>query len=447
MPTLRDRLQAAVDEIALADSHEHLMQEPARLATGDNCLLSFFHHYASSDLVSAGLSPAELELIRDGAAPLDRRLDTLWPWWQAITNTSYARALVIAAADLYGVELTGKAAWRRLCERFAETNKPGWYRHVMKEKAKIEVSLLDEGGEVDRAYFRQVIRMDHIVAARTLGELQALRHRHEHGSGLAPIERQTGVAIHTLEGLVAALDVAFDRAREQGAVGIKTGLAYHRTLDFAKVTRHEAEVVFNRIFAGRGEGPGWHEARPLQDYLMHQVIKRCQEHHLPLQIHTGIQEGNGNDLRNANPTHLIPLFVEYPAVRFDIFHAGYPWSTELAVMAKAFPNVYPDLAWVHAITEYGGRRILHEWLDTVPANKIFGFGGDYRFIEGAYAHARMARRNTAWVLAEKVEWGQYTEEAAVQYARWLLHDNLCRVYDLETKRQPPAPRGKRRGSA
>ena len=44
-------------------------------------------------------------------------------------------------------------------------------------------------------------------------------------------------------------------------------------------------------------------------------------------------------------------------------------------------------------------------LDSVPANKIFGFGGDYRYPELSYGHLVIARRNIATVLAARVENG------------------------------------------
>jgi predicted TIM-barrel fold metal-dependent hydrolase len=285
------------------------------------------------------------------------------------------------------------------------------------------VSLHDVGRvDSDRTYFVPIVRFDNFITVRSRVELDA-------------IVRQAEMAIHTLDALLEALDKEFEKAIRGGAVGVKTGLAYQRVLAYDKATRHEAETIFNRIFAHLGEGAGWLEAKPLQDFMMHQVVQRCKEHRLPLQIHTGIQEGNGNDIRNANPTHLIPLFMEYREMVFDVFHAGYPYSTEVAIMAKNFATVHPDLCWMHAATQYGSRRILHEWLDTVPANKIFAFGGDYCFIDGAYGHARMAREDVAVVLAEKVEWGQLTEQEALRCARMILRENLMRVYDIERKRK------------
>jgi V/A-type H+-transporting ATPase subunit C len=61
-------------------------------------------------------------------------------------------------------------------------------------------------------------------------------------------------------------------------------------------------------------------------------------------------------------------------------------------------------------------------------NKILGFGGDYRFPELTYAHARMARRNITQVLAGKVQAGLFGEEQAAAIGRALLRDNALGLF-------------------
>ena len=107
------------------------------------------------------------------------------------------------------------------------------------------------------------------------------------------------------------------------------------------------------------------------------------------------------------------LLLEYREARFDLFHAGYPYQSEMATLGKNFPNAYVDLCWVHVISPWVARQTLHEWIETVPANKIFAFGGDYIFVEGAYSHACMARNDVAEVLTEKVETGYLSEDEAI----------------------------------
>jgi hypothetical protein len=51
-------------------------------------------------------------------------------------------------------------------------------------------------------------------------------------------------------------------------------------------------------------------------------------------------------------------------------------------------------------------------------------------VEGAYAHAALARRNVAKVLAEKVEAGYLTEDEAMALAHRLLRENAVRFFRL-----------------
>ena len=207
-------------------------------------------------------------------------------------------------------------------------------------------------------------------------------------------------------------------------MAIKSALAYDRTLQYDEVSRPDAARAFDRLFASassRSTDPV--SQKQLVDYMMHKLIQQAAEHHLPVQIHTGLQTGNWNHIAWTNPSHLSDLLNEYQHVRFDVFHGGYPYCSELATLAKNLPNVYPDLCWLYIISPGAARRALHEWIETVPANKILGFGGDFCHVEGAYGHAQMARVGTADVLAEKVENGYLKEEEAAVLLERILHLN------------------------
>ena len=415
---LRERLLAHVQDIRIVDTHEHLVPEADRVAQPAD-FFTWFAHYASSDLVSAGMSGDDLQFVRDSGKPLLERWQRLAPHWEHAKTTAYGRALIIAARELYDVpEITG-ATVEALSSRIAEANKPGLYRWVLKEKSGIDLSIIDVGTtDVDREFFAPMVRLDDFIGVTNRGALDGL-------------ERRTSVAIHSLDDLLRALDAAFDQAVAGRAVGVKSGLAYSRILQYDKVTRADAERLFVRLFAGLGHGLSWSEAKSLQDFVMHEVVRRCIQYHLPMQIHTGLQEGNANIITNANPAHLTNLFLEYREARFDIFHGGYPYCRELAALAKNFPNVYVDMSWLNVISPAVSRRMLDEWIETVPANKIFAFGGDYLFVEGVYAHQRLARDVVSRVLSAKVEDGYLTEDEAHELAIKLLRTNPAKLYHLD----------------
>ena len=119
-------------------------------------------------------------------------------------------------------------------------------------------------------------------------------------------------------------------------------------------------------------------------------------------------------------------------VTFDIFHIGYPYEHVLSYLAKAFPNVYIDMCWAHAISPTACVNALVEWLDAVPANKISAFGGDYCFVDGVYGHQYLARENVSRALALKVDNGVFDCNRAVEIARMLLLENPKRIFNLSS---------------
>jgi hypothetical protein len=403
--------------MTIFDTHEHLWHEDARLQRKVDFFL-LFSHYTDSDLVTAGMSPQAVRELQNPDIPLEKRWRDFAPYWPYARTTGYGRCMLIAARDLYGIEDINEQTYPLLSERISAANRPGWFETVMKEKARIELSVLDdlttEHGEPlkpEPKFFKIVTRFDYIVMA---GQRNDLSH----------IEKVTDVDINNLSDLERALERAVENGLRQGLAGIKCALAYERTLQFEEATRADAERAFEKIFGPRTSAPPDPQARKLlQDYMLHKVIQQAAEHHLPVQIHTGLQAGNSNHIAWTNPSHLSDLLDQYQQVRFDLFHGGYPYCGEFATLGKNLPNVYPDLCWLHIIAPGVAKRLLHELIETVPANKIMGYGGDFFHVEGAYAHAQMARAVTAEVLAEKVEEGYLKEEEAAPLLQRILYQN------------------------
>lgn len=426
------QLSNAISQIDIIDTHEHLIQEKERLASTPDLFQTFLAHYLSSDLISAGMSYDELSVLRDSSMPLETRWTLFAPYWDDVRYTGYAQVIEKAVQGLYGVSDLSDQTYETIASRMAERNQSGLYNWVLRDKSGIEHVILDSTetplDHVDYSIFAPVIRFRDFIMVRSKPELHML-------------EQRCQQQIHTFHDLIQALESEINRLHPRIA-GIKIGLAYQRTLKFDKVTYHEAEEVFTNIFNQEtfervmignrhqysSASLSLEECKPLQDFLVHRIIQVASRCGLPIQIHTGLQEGNENIITNSQPTLLTNLFREYRNVRFDIFHGAYPYSGELATLAKNFQNVYIDLCWLHMISPVRARYALSEWLDTVPSNKIFGFGGDYRFIEGVYGHVVLARANIAQVLADKVDEGIMSIPQAIQIASRLLHDNAYNFF-------------------
>jgi len=428
-----ETLEQFVENLWIIDTHEHLVPENGRVNAKADPLQTFLLQYASSDLISAGLKVEDYAVIMNSSTPIEERWAALEPFWEKASNTGYFDALRVAAKDLYGVDDINAKTIKRLKEKMEETNKIGLYKWVLKDKAKIKLSILDpinDNIEVDRSLFAPVVRLEDFIMLRSREDVK-----------IVSVATQT--PIHSLRDLERAIENRVAGILDK-IIGFKIALAYKRSIYFDKVTSSEAERVLNKILGSketfhrytRPDGArvtvpdeiSIEEGKPLQDYMVHKMIQLAGKYSLPVQVHTGIQEGNLNNPSNSNPLLLANLLMEYSEVRFDIFHGSYPYTKEIATLCKNLPNVYVDLCWLHVISPFSARDVLRDLLDTVPANKIFGFGGDYKFVEGTYGHSRIARRNIIKVLEEKVQEGRFSEERAKKIASMILHDNVVEVF-------------------
>lgn len=231
------------------------------------------------------------------------------------------------------------------------------------------------------------------------------------------------------------IDGIFEKKDEIGYMGVKTAIAYMRPISFEETTFAEADKIFSKIFKLKSYGflekkdfLSKDELKPLQDYLIHYLIQKAVEYDMPVQIHTGIFELLRNDVSNSNPNYLINLFIKYRKCNFDIFHAGYPYSDQLIAICKQFPNVYFDLCWIADISIHLYKDILNKLIEIIPSNKIFGFGGDYMFIEGLYGSQKLARKAISELMYKKVKQNYFSFDQAIGFAEKILNQNPRDLY-------------------
>lgn len=413
-----ERIKSLVDEIRIIDTHEHLVSEEERIKSAEKLdFTSLFRHYAKEDLISASNNKGLVELIYNSDFPLTDRWQILEPLYKSMGGTGYGRVPLIAARDLYGVSEINASSIELLSEKIRQASKTGLYNDILKKRAKIDVSIQDMGHQkFDPNYYRHVERFDQYAMVSSISEIEDLA-------------KGEDLSINSLLDYQKVLRKVFLRGFDSGMVGVKIALAYKRNLKFENVSKERAESVFSKLTTNSPVDV--EETKALQDYLLHRILDLVDEFDLPVQIHTGLHAGNGNDITNSKPTHLVNLFMEYPDIDFLLFHGGYPYGGELGTLAKNFPNVYIDMCWTYVISPSYSERYLHEWIETVPANKILGFGGDYSFVEAVYAHSVMARQIIAKVLISKVRDQYLTEKEASNIAKMILRKNAMRVFKLD----------------
>ncbi len=409
-----------INSLEIIDTHEHLPAFEDRRDKND-VICEFLIHYFNVDLVSAGLPQKLLDKVRGREMSVLDQWDCIEKYWQASRFTGYGQALALAARDIYGIDEINRDSIEELNRRFLEGFGEQHYYKVLKEKSKIKVSLLDRHGERewDKDYFIMSYNVASLIHPSSYGEIAAL-------------EKETGISISTFDDFLRACEKLMDSFAKTTKI-IKCALAYMRSLDFARTEKAVAEKCFNRIMADRkpDSSGGFICDIDLSNYLFNLIVSLARDRGIVMQIHTGIQEGNGNILSNSHPGLLNRIFLDYPDMKFDIFHIGYPYQSELGVMCKMFKNVYIDMCWAHIVSPVASRHTLSEWLEFIPYTKINGFGGDYCFVDGVYGHQYIARRNIAEVLSEKVERGLFSVSTACEIAKAILHDNPAEFFGIE----------------
>ena len=135
LQSLRGRLEAALSELEIVNTHEHIIPEKERTSQPVD-LFTLASHYAIDDLISAGMSRDDAKLVADQGVPDAQRWRRFEPFWKVAHLTGYCQALSIAVRDLYGVDEISGATLSKINAAIRAGNKPGLYRHVLKERAR-----------------------------------------------------------------------------------------------------------------------------------------------------------------------------------------------------------------------------------------------------------------------------------------------------------------------
>jgi hypothetical protein len=431
MKEVKKEFHQAISNMKIVDTHEHLCS-PFLPEINFEMDLPYHltHEYLQGDLISSGMpepffASKKFEYLKKPCSEdqSEQRWKELKPYLENVRNTIYYRYLLIALRDLY--EFNGEEIddtnWKKVSSAIREKsrNHLEWSLEVL-DKMKIYRVILDINYPPNLNEIAQI--NEKIFKDERL--VQVARFDDFNQGNLKVIEKFTKWKIHSFDDYLNALDLAFEAFVKAGARGVKSGLAYERTLFFDNVSKSDAERSFSK---GR-KNISPQERKIFEDFIMYAICERCAEYNLPFQIHTGIQAGNYNTIENANPIHLTNLFQEFPDVCFDIFHGGYPYTREAGILAKYFPNVYLDACWLAHISPAAYKRGLDEWLEIVPSNKIFAWGGDQEIIEHSYASLVLAKNLISEVLASKVVSGYFSKKGAISVAEKIMGRNAIEVY-------------------
>jgi predicted TIM-barrel fold metal-dependent hydrolase len=226
------------------------------------------------------------------------------------------------------------------------------------------------------------------------------------------------------------VDDTLARWRAQGAVALKFGEAYYRTLRIADVRQARAAELYVR---GRTTPLPREEYIELQDFLWRYILLKCGEIGLPVHIHAGL--GNPPFLRTleADPRNLDevltdPRFFKTPIV---LIHGG---GDEIGPYLGLKPNVWLDIssmAFVVPTPEVAA--MLRVNLVLAPSKVLFGTdaGAGPTRPQSDVNHillSRATREALYLALATLLRDGVITESQALEMGRGVLRENARRLY-------------------
>jgi uncharacterized protein len=432
LPTdARERILEKVWSTPFVDTHEHLIEESDRLQATRHPRVRcddwafLLSHYLDSDLVVAGMPPEAMgRFFSPDADPL-KKWALLEPYWAAVRHTGYGQAVRLACRELYGVKDLSADTVAEVQAGYERTRRPGFYERILREHARVEscqVNCLT--GEPFKESQQPTLLMQDLSIVGMFA-----------GPAVETYARPSGVAVGSLADWNRVIEWWFERYARY-AVAVKSQHAYSRDIDYQRVEAAIAEPVFGKLL--NKEPVSADERRQLEDHLFWVAVDRATEAGLPVKLHTGYYAGqNGMPLSRVarNAGSAADLCRLSPRTNFVFMHICYPFYEDLLAVAKHYANAYVDLCWAWIINPIATKDFLKKCLLTMPANKLFTFGGDYIPVEPVVGHALLARRGIALALGELVGEGWIELEEALALVEPLMRGNARTLFRIPEKEQ------------
>ena len=430
--TCYEEIYTFCQTIPIVDCHDHSIKlgprytDPIQVVIGE---------YLLSDLASV-TSEAEAQTLLNSEIPWEDRWPLLEKAWKCSCHTGYAQITRRVLKKFYGETDISLAALRRMEDRLINLEDEAVFEGIL-EDAKIVVRLTNVWPDVktvlDGSYrltprARLVIPLPDYHRVRSYADVQTL---------VAPL----GITVTTLDEYLEVCRKIFEGFKAFGAVAFKDQSAYSRPIDYGNPPRSQAEAVFNWFMEDPQRSAAYPDGlRDLDDYLFHAFLRMARDLNLPVQLHTGHLAGLFGDITKTNAARLSNVLRLHRDVRFDLFHANWPYSGELLFLCKSYSNVTLNFCWAHVIDPVYSQNLLRQALACIPHKKIHGYGSDFGglgyppgggYVDHAWAHAEIARENIAIALSDMVAIEYLDLDEAKEVARAWLYGNANEFYQLQ----------------
>ena len=427
-----DKLRQYCETVGLVDTHDHScecgpkFEDPIDVVHGGS-------GYIDSDLMSV-LSDEEFTKLSDCELSLEQRWPILEKAWKRTGHTGYAQVIRRVLKKFYGVEKLTLQALKGMQDRLIDLTDEATFDGIL-EEANIAVRLVGYGTAPlePAAVLKGTAKLT--PRAKLVIGLHDGYHSIKCYDDVQDIVAPLGRNVTSLDEYIAACREVFEGYKRFGAVAFKDASAYTRSLDYGNPTRSEAEKVFNWFMADPRRSASYPDSvKPLDDFLFHEFMRMARDMDLPVQIHTGHMAGIRNDIVKTNAAHLTNVLELHRDVRFDLFHANWPYGGELLFLAKNYPNVAIDFCWANIIDPVYCQNLFKQALSCVPHGKIHGYGSDFDGrADRAWAHAAIARDNIAIALSDMIDTEYIDMDDAKEIAKMWLRDNANEFFRLGLK--------------
>jgi len=419
-----DKLREYLETVPLVDCHDHTSTCGPKYTDPISVIAS---GYFISDLHSAS-SDSDIRVIQDSSLSVEERWPVLEKAWKRTCHTGYAQVTKRVLKKFYNEDKLTLDALKRMKSNLLNLEDEDTFDDIL-EQANIAVRLenIDAGTKAvldgtakltPRA--RLVIGLPCYHLIRCYDDVQNI---------VAPLGERK---VTSLDEYLTSCREIFEGYKQFGAVAFKDQSAYTRSLEYGNPTRAKAEKVFNWFMADPRRSASYPDGvKELDDYLFHEFMRMARDMDLPVQIHTGHMAGIRNDIVKTNAALLRSVIELHTDVRFDLFHANWPYSGELLFMAKNYPNVTIDFCWTNIIDPIYCQNMFKQALSSVPHGKIHGYGSDFSGqADRVWAHASIARDNIAIALSDMVEIEYLSLDEAKQVGYDWLFGNANKFFRL-----------------
>jgi hypothetical protein len=408
-----------IETAPFTDTHEHLRSESSVTGSPPDILVDLFDNYVTADLVVAGASPDAVARLIDPSEPdLKARFRPVQSAWERCRHTGYGEATRIVARRFYGIDGITPETLENAKEKAAAFRRPGTRIELLRQAGIDHIQVDDFSWKCapDASgpdFFLYDLSWESFCSGRI---------------DTKAVHEEVGMEVRDVETLRAAMAALFAKYGAC-AIAVKSQHAYNRTLRWEE--RDEADVarVLGKVIAGEAVGEG--EKCVLGDWCWARGVELATEYDLPFKIHTGYYAGHSRmPIERVPSGHLCALLARYPKARFVLMHIAYPYSEELTAIAKHYPNVWVDLCWAWSINPSAATDFVRRFIHAVPANKLFGFGGDSFWPTASVAYSVQARQGLTRALEAEVTDGLLSERDALALAERFMTQNQRDCFDL-----------------